>query len=291
MCRNSSPSETMKRPVYKASKIPELDYRSLCGNSSIRPAHQPATLLLPSALWRSQFFFFLIIPRLFPAGTGVVWGSKPAHASFPALAERQQALARVILKSGRVSLSSFIGVDGTNIVPNSGRIQINLKSRTKTRTLRHHSPPQQVWRVKELLFIAACAGLTVKTASAARNSNTPWKTRMAGAFRLGAKVIDNERSSPVDRRGQRSTERGCRFPYDRSRHCIEAGILPQTIDDTLYDASGSGKCHNFTQLNQSTLSRSESEIPTESRRVKTDLRAFVQWDASSLSALRSTTQE
>ena len=28
-----------------------------------------------------------------------------------------------------VSLSSFIGVDGVNMLPNSGRIQINLKSR------------------------------------------------------------------------------------------------------------------------------------------------------------------
>ena len=44
--------------------------------------------------------------------------------------ERQQALAAAILKDKDVeSLSSFIGVDGTNTTPNSGRIQINLKSR------------------------------------------------------------------------------------------------------------------------------------------------------------------
>ena len=46
------------------------------------------------------------------------------------MAERQQALAKVILKDPDVvSLSSFIGVDGVNMLPNSGRIQINLKSR------------------------------------------------------------------------------------------------------------------------------------------------------------------
>ena len=46
------------------------------------------------------------------------------------MAERQQALAHVILQDPDVvSLSSFIGVDGTNIAPNSGRIQINLKPR------------------------------------------------------------------------------------------------------------------------------------------------------------------
>ena len=52
----------------------------------------------------------------------------PQTISFPAMALRQQALAAVILKDPAVdSLSSFIGVDGTNSTLNSGRIQINLK--------------------------------------------------------------------------------------------------------------------------------------------------------------------
>ena len=52
----------------------------------------------------------------------------PQNISFAAMAERQQALAAVILKDPAVeSLSSFIGIDGTNTTLNSGRIQINLK--------------------------------------------------------------------------------------------------------------------------------------------------------------------
>ena len=48
--------------------------------------------------------------------------------SFAAMAERQQALARVVLQDPAVeSLSSFIGVDGTNTTLNSGRMLINLK--------------------------------------------------------------------------------------------------------------------------------------------------------------------
>ena len=44
------------------------------------------------------------------------------------MAERQQALARVVLEDPAVaSLSSFIGVDGTNTTLNSGRMLINLK--------------------------------------------------------------------------------------------------------------------------------------------------------------------
>src|SRR5262249_34705645 len=46
------------------------------------------------------------------------------------MSTRQQQLAQVILKDPDVaSLSSFIGVDGTNPTINSGRIQINLKPR------------------------------------------------------------------------------------------------------------------------------------------------------------------
>ena len=47
------------------------------------------------------------------------------------MVERQQALARVILRDPAVeSLSSFIGIDGNNTTLNSGRIQINLKPLT-----------------------------------------------------------------------------------------------------------------------------------------------------------------
>ena len=62
--------------------------------------------------------------------TGVILGvsEAPQTVSFAAMVQRQQALAQVILKDPAVeSLSSFIGVDGTNTTLNSGRIQINLK--------------------------------------------------------------------------------------------------------------------------------------------------------------------
>lgn len=44
------------------------------------------------------------------------------------MAQRQQSLATAILKDPAVdSLTSFIGIDGTNATINSGRMQINLK--------------------------------------------------------------------------------------------------------------------------------------------------------------------
>ena len=75
---------------------------------------------------------YWVVPKgFFPVqDTGVIQGvsEAPQSVSFPAMAQRQQALAQVILQDPAVeSLSSFIGVDGTNTTPNSGRILINLK--------------------------------------------------------------------------------------------------------------------------------------------------------------------
>src|SRR6202020_1214630 len=75
---------------------------------------------------------FYIVPKgFFPIqDTGVIQGLSEAEetVSFKAMGERQQELADVILHDPDVqSLSSFIGIDGTNTTINSGRIQINLK--------------------------------------------------------------------------------------------------------------------------------------------------------------------
>ena len=75
---------------------------------------------------------YIFIPKgFFPVqDTGVIQGisEAPQSISFPAMAERQQALASAVLEDPAVaSLSSFIGVDGINTTLNSGRMLINLK--------------------------------------------------------------------------------------------------------------------------------------------------------------------
>src|SRR5260370_940998 len=96
--------------------------------------HQPATLVVTFGTLALTIFLFLVIPKgFFPVqDTGVILGvsKSPATLSFPALAERQQALAKTILQDPDVvSLSSFNGIDGSNMLPNSGRVQVNLKPR------------------------------------------------------------------------------------------------------------------------------------------------------------------
>src|SRR5439155_27040994 len=75
---------------------------------------------------------YVPIPKgLFPPqATGVILGisDAPQAVSFPAMAARQLALGEVILTDPAVAtLSSFIGIDGTNVTLNSGRMLITLK--------------------------------------------------------------------------------------------------------------------------------------------------------------------
>jgi multidrug efflux pump len=90
------------------------------------------TLLVATGTVALTVVLYVFIPKgFFPIqDTGVVQGitEAPQSISFAAMSARQQALARNILADpGVASLTSFIGVDGTNTTLNSGRLLINLK--------------------------------------------------------------------------------------------------------------------------------------------------------------------
>jgi multidrug efflux pump len=98
--------------------------------------HQKATLLVAIATLVLTVIMYIAIPKgFFPVqDTGMIIGisEAPQSISFSAMAARQQALAKVILQDPAVeSLSSFIGVDGTNVTLNSGRMMINLIPKNK----------------------------------------------------------------------------------------------------------------------------------------------------------------
>ena len=93
---------------------------------------QAATLLVAAGTLVLTVVLYVFVPKgFFPLqDTGVIQGVSEARQSisFAAMAERQQALAKVVLEDPAVaSLSSFIGVDGVNTTLNSGRVLINLK--------------------------------------------------------------------------------------------------------------------------------------------------------------------
>src|SRR5450432_2615269 len=101
--------------------------------------HQILTLLVALATFALTAYLYVVIPKgFFPIqDTGVIQGITQAAqtTSFSAMAAHQRDLADVILEDPDVvSLSSFIGVDGSNVTLNSGRFLINLKPRANRST-------------------------------------------------------------------------------------------------------------------------------------------------------------
>ncbi|MDE2047964.1 MAG: efflux RND transporter permease subunit, partial [Betaproteobacteria bacterium] len=93
---------------------------------------QPITLLVfAGTLVLTALLYFVVPKGFFPVqDTGLVQAVTEASqsTSFAAMAERQQAMAERVLHDPAVeSLSSFIGVDGTNATLNQGRMLITLR--------------------------------------------------------------------------------------------------------------------------------------------------------------------
>ncbi len=225
--------------------------------------HQTITLIVTVGTLLLTFLLYYYIPKgFFPVqDTGVILGisEAPQSVSFSAMAEGQQALAAVILKDPDVvSLSSFIGVDGTNATPNSGRIQINLKARDK----RNATASEIIQRLQPklanvpgiTLFMQPVQDLTVED----RVSRTQYQysiedadptelAHWAPALMAKLKTLPQLRDVASD---QQDKGLEADLVIDRDT-AARLGILPAAIDNTLYDAFGQRQVSTmFTQLNQ-----------------------------------------
>jgi multidrug efflux pump len=225
--------------------------------------HQPATLAVAAATLVLTVALYVVVPKgFFPLqDTGVIQGisEAPQSISFPAMAARQQALAQVILRDPAVaSLSSFIGVDGTNVTLNSGRILINLKPLAERRL----SASEVIRRLQPAL--AAVDGITLfmqpvqdlsvedrvsrtqyqySLEDADGRELSTWAPRLADALR----TVPALRDVGTDQQDQGL---GTALVIDRAT-ASRLGVSPQTIDNTLYDAFGQRQVSTmFTQLNQ-----------------------------------------
>jgi multidrug efflux pump len=225
--------------------------------------HQTATLLATVGAVALTVYLYMIVPKgFFPVqDTGVILGISegPENVSFTSMAERQQKLAKIILEDPDVaSLSSFIGIDGTNTTQNSGRIQINLKpheDRTDTASdiIRRLQP--ELARIEGItLYMQPVQDLTVED----RVSRTQFQYSLedADAAELNdwsGRILSKLRTLPELRDVASDQQNGglkADLVIDRDT-AARFGILPQAIDDTLYDAFGQRQVSTiFTQLNQ-----------------------------------------
>jgi multidrug efflux pump len=225
--------------------------------------HQTATLLVTFGTLVLTLFLYVIVPKgFFPVqDTGVILGvsEAPDSISFDALAQRQQELAKVILKDKAVdSLSSFIGVDGTNTTPNQGRIQINLKPRDQrsddaSAIIRRLQP--ELAKVDGItLYMQPVQDLTVED----RVSRTQFQYSIEDAdvqelSQWTPKLVAKLQTLPELRdvaTDQLNNGLKTSVTIDRDT-ASRLGIFPQAIDNTLYDAFGQRQVSTiFTQLNQ-----------------------------------------
>src|SRR5438876_5333962 len=221
------------------------------------------TLLVTIATLVGTILLYIYVPKgFFPVqDTGVILGvSEGAQdISFAAMAQRQRDLAGVILKDSAVeSLSSFIGIDGTNTTLNSGRIQINLKPLAERKisasdVIRRLQP--ELAKIDGVsLFLQPIQDLTVED----RVSRTQFQYSLedVDAKELGywtprfiekLKMLPELRDVASDQLNQGLV---ASITIDRDS-AARLGVLPADIDNTLYDAFGQRQVSTiFTQLNQ-----------------------------------------
>ena len=225
--------------------------------------HQPLTLTVTVGTFLLTVFLFVIIPKgFFPQqDTGLIIGVSEAspEVSFARMMDRQQALARVVMADPDVaSVASFIGVDGTNVTPNSGRLSITLKPRDE----RKASAEEVIARLQPkldqvegiTLYMQLVQDLQVETSvsrtqyqytleDANPQELQQWAPRLLQKLQTLPQLKDVASDQQVS-----GLQVSLKIDRDTA---ARLGIAPQAIDDTLYDAFGQRQVSTiFTQLNQ-----------------------------------------
>jgi multidrug efflux pump len=224
---------------------------------------QGVTLLVAVATLGFTIFLFWIIPKgFFPVqDTGVIQGISEAAQtiSFGEMSKLQQQLGVIILKDPAVeSLSSFIGIDGTNTTLNSGRIQINLKPleerKINASDVIRRLQPNLDSVAGITLYMQPVQDLTVED----RVSRTQYQYTLEdpNADELNTyapRMVSLLQKEPILRDVASDQQVGglrAKLMFDRDT-AARLGITPSTIDQTLYDAYGQRQVSTiFTQLNQ-----------------------------------------
>ena len=212
--------------------------------------YRTTTLLVTVGTLVGTILLYIYVPKgFFPVqDTGVIIGvsDAPQNVSFAAMSRRQQALVDVILKDPAVeSLSSFIGIDGTNTTLNTGRLQINLRPLAERKisasdVIRRLQP--ELAKVDGVsLFLQPVQDLTVED----RVSRTQFQYSLedvdpkelaywTSSFMDKLKSLPELRDVASDQLNQGLL---ASLVIDRDT-ASRLGILPADIDNTLYDACG-----------------------------------------------------
>jgi len=226
-------------------------------------AHQLLTFMVAIATLISTIWLYAMIPKgLLPLqDTGMIIGVTDASQSisFQAMVERQRSVAEAVSKDPDVaSVASFVGAGIVNPTGNSGRLYISLKPREK----RKSEVADVIVRLREAtrsirgisLFMQAVQDVQIDSRvsrtqyqytlqDADEQELADWAPRLVTALSAKPELADVASD-------QQSKGLGLNVEIDRDK-ASRLNVLPQAIDDTLYDAFGQREVSIiFTQLNQ-----------------------------------------
>jgi multidrug efflux pump len=225
--------------------------------------HQVFTLLIAIGTLVLTIWLYVVIPKgFFPVqDTGLIQGvtQAPQSTSYDAMVKRQGELAKKILQDAEVvSLSSFVGVDGSNTTLNSGRFLIGLKPHDE----RQRTSQEIVQRIEReaqgvegiTLFLQPVQDLTTDTTVSAtqyqfvlENANLDelnvWVPKLVNRLQNVPALTDL--ASDLQQSGLSAN-----VTIDR-KTAGRFGVTPATVDNALYDAFGQRIASTiFTQSNQ-----------------------------------------
>jgi multidrug efflux pump len=224
--------------------------------------HQGLTLIAAVATLVLTVFLYVLVPKgFFPTqDAGVIQGitEAPASVSFSEMAQRQSALARVLLQDPAVdSISSYIGVDGTNATLNSGRMLINLAAKDSRDVdaagLIRRLQPKLAQVMGITMYMQPVQDLTID----ARVSRTQYRLSAedSNAAELSSwvgKLVTKLQGDPeLADVASDLQDQGLEVYVDIDRDAASRlGVTAAAIDNALYDAYGQRLVSNiFTQSN------------------------------------------
>ena len=224
---------------------------------------QGLTLLVAVGTLVLTAVLYLVVPKgFFPnQDTGVIQGitESSQDISFGVMAQRQQAVADALLQDPDVdSLSSFIGIDGSNPTLNTGRLSINLKPLDERDDRAPAIIERLLARAREVpgitLYLQPVQDITIDTTvsrtqyqfvlqSALRSDLDTWVPKLMDA--LGDLPEIKELATDLQNQGRQ-------FYVEIDRTMAgRYGITTAAIDTALYNAFGQRQISTiFTQSSQ-----------------------------------------
>jgi hydrophobe/amphiphile efflux-1 (HAE1) family protein len=224
---------------------------------------QRLTLAVAAGTLVATVALYIAVPKgLLPQqDTGLIIGvtDAPESISFRAMADRQREIADIVRADPDVTgVASFVGAGPVNATANSGRMYINLKPRDERRA----GAGEIIGRLRDAT--AGVAGISLSMQAAqdvqidSRISRTQYQFTLQDADRgrlaeWSGRLLQRLRHEPVladVASDQQQNGLQVNITVDREK-AARLNVLPQAIDDTLYDAFGQRQVATiFTQLNQ-----------------------------------------